>query len=351
MSTPNHPEELPWAKPFSIDLILKVLHATILHPFVAWMIPLCMRAQATPWTHISIQISIGYASLLTLLSFAQMLNTKLAYAKPREIDFSEEVIVITGGASGLGLLIAEVYGMRGATVAVLDVQELESGEARGVTAYKCDVSDKGQVAKVALEIERDFGTPTILINNAAVVNGQSLINMSVEDIEQSINVNLLSHFYTLKTFLPRMIAANSGTIVTISSVISTIGAASLSDYAAAKAGVTALHKSLTAELKSKPNIKTVLVTPGQFSTPLFNGVKTPNSFFAPILESVDVAREIIAVIDSGKSAQIALPLYARWIDWINVMPVGIQSLVRKIIGVDKAMANFVGRVGSSKKKA
>jgi NAD(P)-dependent dehydrogenase (short-subunit alcohol dehydrogenase family) len=65
------------------------------------------------------------------------------------------VIVITGGASGLGLLIAEVYGMRGATVAVLDVKELESGEARGVTAYKCDVGDREQVAKAAVEIERD----------------------------------------------------------------------------------------------------------------------------------------------------------------------------------------------------
>lgn len=63
--------------------------------------------------------------------------------------------MITGGASGLGLLIAEVYGMRGATVAVLDVKELESGEARGVTAYKCDVGDKDQIAKVAIEIERD----------------------------------------------------------------------------------------------------------------------------------------------------------------------------------------------------
>jgi NAD(P)-dependent dehydrogenase (short-subunit alcohol dehydrogenase family) len=74
---------------------------------------------------------------------------------PREVVPSEEVIVITGGASGLGLLIAEVYGMRGATVAVLDVKEMENGEARGVTYYKCDVTDKAQIARVAAEIERD----------------------------------------------------------------------------------------------------------------------------------------------------------------------------------------------------
>lgn len=77
---------------------------------------------------------------------------------PREVDLSEEVIVITGGASGLGLLIAEVYGMRGATVAVLDVNEMENTEARGVTYYKCDVGDKEQVVKVAAEIEIDVSS-------------------------------------------------------------------------------------------------------------------------------------------------------------------------------------------------
>lgn len=110
---------------------------------------------ATPWTHTAMHVTIGYASVLTMLYFLGVLNKQIAFAKPRKVDLSEEVIVITGGASGLGLLIAEVYGMRGATVAVLDVRGLESGEARGVTAYKCDVGNKEQVARVATEIERD----------------------------------------------------------------------------------------------------------------------------------------------------------------------------------------------------
>ena len=147
--------ELAWAKPLSVDLFLKVLNVTFLHPFVAWMMPLCMRAQAMVWNHPAMQISIGYASLLTALYFLNVLNKQLAFSKPRKVDLSDEVIVITGGASGLGLLIAEVYGMRGATVAVLDVKDLESGEARGVSVYKCDVGDKEQVARVAIEIERD----------------------------------------------------------------------------------------------------------------------------------------------------------------------------------------------------
>jgi NAD(P)-dependent dehydrogenase (short-subunit alcohol dehydrogenase family) len=100
-------------------------------------------------------IAIGYASFLTMLFFLNVLNNQIAYSKPRAVDLSEEVIVITGGASGLGLLIAEVYGMRGATVAVLDIQDLESGDARGVTTYKCDVGDKEQVARTAARIEKE----------------------------------------------------------------------------------------------------------------------------------------------------------------------------------------------------
>jgi NAD(P)-dependent dehydrogenase (short-subunit alcohol dehydrogenase family) len=323
------------------------------------MIPLCLRAQATQWQDPAMQIAITYASLLTLMFFLGVLNRQIAYTKPRTVDFSEEVIVITGGASGLGLLIAEVYGMRGASVAVLDVKDLEAGEARGVSVYKCDVGDKEQISRVAVEIERDvsirfhcistdsnymqLGTPTILINNAAIVNGKPLLELSVDEIDRNFRVNLLSHFYTLKTFLPGMLRAGQGTIVTLSSVIGVTGAAHLSDYSAAKAGITAMHKSLAAELKSTPEIKTVLVMPGQLTTPLFNGVETPSRFFAPVLEPVDVAKEVIAAIDAGSSTVLALPLYARWIDWINVMPVGVQAIMRSMVRIDTAMKGFVGR--------
>lgn len=131
----------------------------------------------------------------------------------------------------------------------------------------------------------------------------------------------------------------------MSSALGNIGAAHLTDYSASKAGVSAMHKSLAAELSSTPEIKTILVTPGQLSTPLFNGVQTPSSFFAPILEPVDVAKEVIAAIDAGSSNLLAMPLYARWIDWMNVVPVGVESVLRRISGVDRAMKRFVGKKG------
>ncbi|KAK2071977.1 hypothetical protein P8C59_006358 [Phyllachora maydis] len=350
MATPYRrtpPQRDSWFAPLSIDLIVKVLKTSLFHPFMAWIIPLCFRAQAMHWDAPPMLVSFGWASFITLCWIAGVINDRIAFGLPREVNLDDEVIVITGGASGLGLLMAEVYGMRGATVAVLDVNDMDSTDARGVTYYKCDVADKEQLARVAREIERKLGTPTVLINNAAIVIGKRLLDMDMEDIDRSLSTNLLGHFYTLKTFLPYMTRSERGsTIVTVSSVIGHLGAAQLADYAAAKAGVTALHKSLTAELReSHPGVRTVLVTPAQLSTPLFYGVQTPSPFLAPVVETVDVAREVMAAIDAGKSTAIAMPLYARWIDWYNVLPLGLQALARRLAGVDVAMRSFIGRKG------
>ena len=167
----------------------------------------------------------------------------------------------------------------------------------------------------------------------------------MDEIESSISTNLLGPFYCLKAFLPALTRAeDGGTIVNMSSVIGHLGASHLSDYAAAKAGITALHRSLAAELReTHPEIRMVLITPGQLSTPLFFGVQTPNSFVAPVVEPVDVCKAIVSAIDSGRADTVGMPLYARWVDWYNVLPVGLQVIARKIAGIDQSMKGFVGR--------
>ncbi|PHH61991.1 hypothetical protein CDD81_7682 [Ophiocordyceps australis] len=339
------PQGDSWFAPLSIDVLAKVLKVTLLHPFVCWMIPLCLRARTMRWEAPPMIAAAAWASLISLVWAAGVANQRLAHGRPRRVELEDEVIVVTGGASGLGMLIAEVYGMRGATVAVLDVDDMDNGEARGVTSYRCDVSDKKQVAEAAAAIERDLGTPTVLVNNAAVVVGKPLLAMGLDELDASMATNLLGPMYCLKAFVPAMArSGRGGTVVTLSSVIGHLGAARLADYAAAKAGLTALHRSLTAELRqSHPNIRTVLVTPGQLSTPLFYGVQTPNAFVAPIVEPVDVAKEIIAAIDTGRGATIAMPLYARWIDWYNVLPDSLQLLARSLAHVDTGMRSFIGR--------
>jgi len=146
--------------------------------------------------------------------------------------------------------------------------------------------------------------------------------------------------------------AEGGTIVTIASVLGHLGASHVSDYAAAKAGLIAMHASLRAELSAMAKgpdaplgvkaVRTLLVKPGQLSTPLFEGVKTPNGFFGPVIDPIHLASEIIWRIESGYSGVLAMPLYARWVEWLAVLPYSIQRFVRWLSGIDRAMSGFGG---------
>ncbi len=142
-----------------------------------------------------------------------------------------------------------------------------------------------------------------------------------------------------------------GTIVTISSVLGKLGASHLADYTASKAALLALHASLRAELGSPTapegaeRIRNVLVTPGQLSTTLFAGVQTPSSFLGPVVEVVELAREIVRMVDAGESGEISMPFYTRYIGWLHVLPAGLQRVVRKLSGMDRAMEGFRGGRG------
>lgn len=189
-----------------------------------------------------------------------------------------------------------------------------------------------------------LGAPTILINNAGIVNGKTMWDLTAKDVQRNFNVNLLSHFNSIRTFLPGMLRSETGgTIVTVASVLGKLGASHLSDYCAAKAGLIAMHRSLHAELASEHAlegaevIRTILVTPGQLSTRLFADLETPTNFFGPVVESVDLAREIVCKIDAGESGEISMPLYARWIEFNHVLPAGLQQLLRYVSGIDRAM--------------
>ncbi|KAF2092185.1 NAD(P)-binding protein [Saccharata proteae CBS 121410] len=338
----------PWHAHITIDLLADVAGYTIFHPFVAWIIPLCLRAQATPYTHTSFRVSVGYAVTLTLLYVLSYINQRIAYGLPRDVDLSEEVIVITGGANGLGLLIAEVYGMRGASVAVLDINGIEAAEEKGITYYKCDVGDRAQLEAVAKLIEKDLGPPTILINNAGIAPNCPLLSLPPSELDRNFRVNLLAHYHTLQLFLPHMLSSeNGGTIVTVASVLGHLGAARLSAYTAAKAGLIAMHTSLCAELRQHPNggaVKTILVTPGQLATDLFADVRTPSQFLGPLVEPVVLAKEIVRMVDAGEGGEISFPLYARWAKLIGVLPVGLQWVLRSLAGVDRAMGEAADRV-------
>ncbi|KAI9045811.1 putative short-chain dehydrogenase/reductase family protein [Aspergillus affinis] len=343
---------------FTLDLLLRVLNRTLLHPWIAWVLVICLRAQVTPYTDPAFLIATGYATVLTVLAALRFLNRRVAYGGPRTVDPSNEVVVVTGGASGLGLLIARVYGLKGASVAVLDVkdeQELKGSweECPGVDYYRCDIGVREEVEGVARRIEAELGPPTVLVNCAAArINGQSLLSLSADAFQKTIQTNLLAVFHTCQVFVPRMLANPSGgTVVNVSSVLGQLCAAGLADYSVSKAGLSALHRTLEAELRrsgDNKKVKLVLVETGQIATPLFQSVQTPNSFFAPVLEPVHVAQEIVSAIDKGRAGVIRMPTFASLVNWYAVLPVSLQRFARFLSGIDHAVAQESSVAGSDK---
>ncbi|KAL4919333.1 hypothetical protein BDW62DRAFT_43925 [Aspergillus aurantiobrunneus] len=341
---PQPPKQ--WHEHLTIDLFMTVLNRSIFHPFIAWIVVLCLRAQATPYAHPAFRVASAYATFLTLLNVAFVISDRIAFGIPRQVDLSEEVIVITGGASGLGRLIAQIYGLRGVSVAVLDIADEKDvkgwEDVGGVEYYQCDIGVRDEVERVAHRIEEDLGTPTVLVNCAATrVNGQPLLSLSAEAFQKTIQTNLLAVVHTCQVFLPHMLSSeNGGTIVNVSSVLGQLCAAGLADYSASKAGLSALHRTLEAEIRVSGNgdkVKTVLVESGQISTPLFKSIKTPNSFFAPVLEPIRVAQDIVSMIDQGKSGIIRLPTFAMLANLYAVLPAGLQQFARYLSGIDSAV--------------
>ena len=285
-------------------------------------------------------------------------NSRLAYGAPRAVEWEDEVVVVTGGAGGLGGCLAEILALRGVAVAVLDVGvrrdgaggEGEGGEGglvdgeekEGVRYYYCDVGDGEQVERVWGRVVKDGGTPTVLVNNAAVVNGKVLMDQSREEVERTFRVNTLSHYHLNRLFLRPMLERSSlgGTIVTVSSVLGHLGTAHLSAYTASKAALFAYHASLTSELASKaPQVKTILVAPGQLDTQMFGNVKLrgwARNFFGPITGAGEVAVKIVEMIDRGEGGVVSEPAYARWIAWLGVLPAGLQRVAKSWAGMDDA---------------
>jgi hypothetical protein len=167
-----HRPSKPWHAHLTLDLILLVLARSVFHPFICLLIPLCLRAQLTPYSHLAFIYSTLWACLVSVWWLLAAVNRRIAYGKPRKVRFgksevddddgdgTEEVVLITGGCNGLGRLLAEIFGLRGVGVAVLDVREPEGGsekmeEEEGWRWYECDVGRWEDVQRVRAEVERD----------------------------------------------------------------------------------------------------------------------------------------------------------------------------------------------------
>jgi len=353
MAAQYQPEDgSPIFDTLDIDLVIKVLANTAFSPFFLSLVPVFFYFQGAKLTDPVIVFSVAYYVAVSLFWFVKWCsrlyrNQGSLIFGPGRFDWGEQIVVITGGASGVGELLANTLAVRNVTVIVLDVNPITS-ENFNIMYYKCDVSKWEEVEAVSKKIIEEIGQPTVLINNAGVVQGKLILDLSPEDVNQTFGVNTLAHFWTLKAFLPGMIEAKKGHIVTMSSIMGMAGAAQMSDYCASKAALLQLHNCLRQELDHQynvPGIRTTLVCPAHIFTPLFSSANMPThplgKFFIPSLHPVTVVKKVIAALDEQHSQILLLPFYANFVPYLQHMPSFVVDFVNWILGVDSAMKSFV----------
>ncbi|ALJ21958.1 SDR family oxidoreductase [Microbacterium sp. No. 7] len=168
------------------------------------------------------------------------------------------VAVVTGGSAGIGLAIAERLAHDGFRVAILSSGEggaaaaaasiaEQGGTARG---YRADVSDRAQVDAAIDAARSELGPLSVVVANAAIAEQQPFLEMTQEQWDRTIAINLTGTFHTVQSALPDLVAAQAGRVVLVSSSSAQRGAPRMAHYAASKGGQLALTKALAVEFAS-----------------------------------------------------------------------------------------------------
>ena len=191
-------------------------------------------------------------------------------------NFSLEgkIALVTGGTYGIGMGMATALGKAGAKV-IFNARKADAVKSaeqeyrdNGVDAYGyvCDVTKEDQVVAMVKDVEAKHGIIDILVNNAGIIKRIPVLEMSVEDFKEVIDIDLVGPFIVSKAVAPGMIKKQAGKIINICSMMSELGRETVSAYAAAKGGLKMLTKNLACEF-GEHNIQVNGIGPGYIATP------------------------------------------------------------------------------------
>ncbi len=183
------------------------------------------------------------------------------------MNFTDKVVVVTGGSRGIGKSIAESFLNDGATVIVTykNAIDEEYFNSKNIKHHKCDVADIKAVSELVDAIVKEFGKIDVLVNNAGITKDGLLMRMSEEDWDAVIDTNLKGVFNFTKAVSRPMMGKKSGKIVNITSISGVMGNAGQANYSASKAGVIGFTKAVAKELASR-NINVNAIAPGFIET-------------------------------------------------------------------------------------
>ncbi|KAI0175380.1 short-chain dehydrogenase [Pestalotiopsis sp. NC0098] len=251
-------------------------------------------------------------------------------------DFEKEIVLITGASSGIGASVSQCLLRHNpqTTIVILDFSPMSWTPPPGtkIHYYQCDLSHSSVIKLIAEKVRKEVGNPTILVNNAGLSRGFTVMEGSYADVELTMRTNLIAPFLLTKEFLPHMVQHDHGHILNISSMSSIMPPAGIADYAATKAGINALHEALQLELKNIHQAPRVRLSLGIFSfirTPLFKGETGLSNFMYPVLHVDTVGETLADILLRGRGETLYMPGMMRYLHLLRFLPEWLLRIARQ----------------------
>ncbi|KAI5095715.1 dehydrogenase/reductase (SDR family) member 3a [Silurus meridionalis] len=267
-------------------------------------------------------------------------------------DLGVDVVLITGGGRGIGRHLAKEFAKQGAKKIILwgrtEKCLQETCEEISMTGtechyFVCDVGNREEVYKQAKVLREKVGDVTILVNNAAVVHGKSLMNSDDDALLKTQHINTLGQFWTTKAFLPRMLELRHGHVVCINSILSLSSIPGAIDYCTSKASAYAFMESLTLGLLDCPGVDCTTILPFHTDTEMFQGMRVRFPQLFPPLNPEMVAHKTVDAVRTN-TAFVVLPWTMHFLTILkSLLPQGALEEIHKFAGSYTCMNTFKGR--------
>lgn len=215
--------------------------------------------------------------------------------------------------------------------------------AGNVRYYKCDITSPEEIKSVGDQIRSDLGTPSVLVNNAGIGTKMFIHETTPEKLKKVMEINLMSHWYTVNEFLPGMIEMKKGHIIGVASMASFVSSAGMATYSTSKIGVLAFHEALKQEIKyvhKVPQIQATTVHPSWVKTNMTKYLeKDLVAGGQTLMDAHVVSNAIVKQVLSGRGGQIIIPKRASFVSGLRAWPTWLQEAFRGFLAKGAAAAD------------